>query len=227
MDVPIPALMVDTESEPFEDPLEADDEPLEAPPSPDYMLASPDYAPALDDDTKLVEALALPDYSLGSDTESELSEVDSEESVGEDASDEDHSDDDIPKAVVPPPAQVTSTPHAEPTPAPQVTSYRGTRVTVRKTVCPQPALSAALQAAITHHHQEHHHHQDHHHLYQLDHSVGAIAPATPSLSSLLADLLPPHKMFRAYLAERLESVELEVETLRSRLASADMEIAAL
>ncbi|GJZ38946.1 hypothetical protein Tco_0585509 [Tanacetum coccineum] len=51
-------------------------EPSEAPPSLVYAPGSPDYAPASDDDTESLEALASPDYSLVSDTQSDSSKAD-------------------------------------------------------------------------------------------------------------------------------------------------------
>ncbi|GKD39694.1 hypothetical protein Tco_1259901, partial [Tanacetum coccineum] len=73
-------------------------EPSEAPPSPMNASGSPDYAHASDDDIELLEALASPDYSLGSDTEFNPTEAGLEELAEEDSNEEDSSDDDTSEA---------------------------------------------------------------------------------------------------------------------------------
>ncbi|GKD12059.1 hypothetical protein Tco_1196466, partial [Tanacetum coccineum] len=57
-------------------------------PASPYVPPSPDYALASDDDTELLEALALPDYVPGSDTESEPFKTNKEDPSEEDLTEE-------------------------------------------------------------------------------------------------------------------------------------------
>ncbi|GJU22682.1 hypothetical protein Tco_1156024 [Tanacetum coccineum] len=68
-----------------------------------------EYEPVSDDDTELLEALALLDYSLGSNTESEPSKVDPKESAEEDPIEEDPFEEDPQEADEPPSALAVPT----------------------------------------------------------------------------------------------------------------------
>ncbi|GJS33907.1 hypothetical protein Tco_0532289 [Tanacetum coccineum] len=85
-----------------------------ASPSLDYIPESLEYAPTSDDDTKLLKALALPEYYPRLDTESNPSQANPKELTGEDASEEDSSNEDTSEADEPLPDHIVHAPPASP-----------------------------------------------------------------------------------------------------------------